>query len=108
MVIPYTHSLTACYQGCRLSDRIRCTVRFVVPKILFSMFTETQIQSWYAGSKHIIVEGELKYCLPIFMSIQLQKYIRRFQKNGETNLVYEWYSLLEAEQKAEVEVTRMN
>jgi len=42
------------------------------------------------------------------MSIQLQKYIRRFQKNGETNLVYEWYSLLEAEQKAEVEVTRMN
>jgi hypothetical protein len=63
------------------------------------MFTETQIQSWYAGSKHIIVEGELKYCLPIFMSIQLQKYIRRFQKNGERNLVGEWYNLLEAEQK---------
>ena len=72
------------------------------------MITENRIHSWYSGSKHIIVEGEVKYCLPIFMGIQLQKYIRRFQKNGEKNLVMEWYNLLQAEEKAEVEVTRLN
>ena len=72
------------------------------------MFREGPIQSWYAGSKHIIIEGNTKFCLPIFMSIQLQKYIRRFEKNGEHNLVMEWYNMLELHEKAEVEITRMN
>ena len=72
------------------------------------MYTEYQMQSWYAGSKHIIVEGELKFCLPIFLSIQLKKYIRRFQKNGEQNLVMEWYNMLETHEKAEIEIIRLN
>ena len=72
------------------------------------MISESQMKSWYSGSKHFIVEGERKYCLPIFMGIQLRKYIRRFQKNGESNLVFEWYNNLELHEKAEIEVTPLN
>ena len=72
------------------------------------MFSEFPMKSWYAGSKHIIIEGDKKFCLPIFMSIQLKKYLRRFQSNGESNLVMEWYNMLEVHEKAEVEVTRLN
>jgi len=69
---------------------------------------ENQIIDWYANSKHFIIEGDVKYCLPIFMGIRLRKYIRKFEKNGERNLVMEWYNLLELHEKAEVEVTRLN
>jgi len=69
---------------------------------------ETQIRSWYDGSKHIIVEGDTRFCLPCFMSNQLKKYLRKFQKNGESNLVMEWYNLLEIHEKAEIEITRLN
>jgi hypothetical protein len=72
------------------------------------MLRENQMTSWYAGSKHFIVEGGTKYCLPIFMGIQLRKYLRRFQKNGERNLVMEWYNGLEVHERAEIEVTNLN
>ena len=73
-----------------------------------SMISESYMQSWYANSKHFIIEGNRKYCIPIFMSIQLRKYIRRFEKNGEMNLVLEWYNMLEVHEKAEIEVTPLN
>ena len=72
------------------------------------MFSEIPMKSRYTGSKQIIIEGDTKFCLPIFMSIQLKKYLRRFQKNNESNLVMEWYNMLEVHEKAEVEVTRLN
>ena len=72
------------------------------------MISESQMKSWYDNSKHFIIEGDRKYCIPLFMSIQLKKYIRRFQKNGECNLVLEWYNMLEQDEKAEIEVTPLN
>ena len=42
------------------------------------------------------------------MSIQLKKYMRRFEKNGEHNLVSEWYSMLELHEKAEIEITPLS
>jgi len=72
------------------------------------MISESQTKSWYANSKHFIIEGNCKYCIPIFMSIQLKKYMRRFEKNGEHNLVSEWYSMLELHEKAEIEITPLS
>ena len=72
------------------------------------MISESHMNSWYANSKHFVIEGNRKYCIPIFMSIQLKKYMRRFEKNGERNLVLEWYNMLELHERAEIEVTPLN
>jgi hypothetical protein len=84
------------------------TVRFGKRFKSVSMISESQMESWYANSKHFIIEGNQKYCIPIFMSIQLKKYMRRFEKNGERNLVLEWYNMLEMHEKAEIEITPLN
>lgn len=72
------------------------------------MISESQMNSWYANSKHFVIEGNRKYCIPILMSIQLKKYMRRFEKNGERNLVLEWYNMLELHERAQIEVTALN
>ena len=56
---------------------------------------------------HYVVEENTKYCLPLYLALQLNKYLRKIKNSYSKNAVTNWINELPLEEKQLVNITKL-
>ena len=56
---------------------------------------------------HYVIEENTKYCLPLYLALQLNKHLRKIKNSHSKNFVSNWINNLPPEEKQLINVTNL-